>query len=248
MTVQTYDEIGVGYALARRADPVIFEQVMDLLGDTQDVVNIGAGTGNYEPTDRSVVAVEPYSVMRSQRQSPAPVVAAFAENLPFADKSFETGLAMFTIHHWPDRDQGITELGRVSNNQVVLVYEPLVAAAAFWLSDYFTDLRPEPPYPHPTADWLAHHLTVEEVRTMYVPANCTDGFAGCYWNRPDRYLDEQVQAGMSVLAKLSDEARAAGSKRLASELASGQWDDKYGHLRDLDRYDAGYRLARCRSH
>ena len=82
---------------------------------------------------------------------------------------------------------------------------------------------------------------------MYVPATCTDGFAGCYWNRPHRYLDAKVQAAMSVLAQLSEEARAAGSRCLADELSSGEWDDKYGHLRELDLCDAGYRLAVCSS-
>ena len=86
---QLYDRIGVGYAAARRPDPYIAQQVLDALGDATTVVNIGAGTGNYEPVDRPVVAVEPNAVMVAQRTSPVPVVRAFAEALPFADDSFD---------------------------------------------------------------------------------------------------------------------------------------------------------------
>lgn len=243
--VQVYDRIGVGYGRARRQDPAIFGQVLAALGDAKSVVNIGAGTGNYEPVDRVVVAVEPNSVMRGQRTSPAPLVAAFAEALPLTDRSFDAALAMFTIHHWPDRDAGIAEMGRVSHRQVALVYDAEISAGAFWLSEYFPSLRPEPPYPHPNADWIGQHLNLREVRTMMVPGDCTDGFAGCYWKRPHRYLDDDVQAGMSVLAKMDPADRLAGSQRLAAALDSGEWDDRHGHLRSLDEFDAGYRLAIC---
>lgn len=243
--MQVYDRIGVGYAAARPQDPSIFAQVLAAVGDARSVVNVGAGTGNYEPVDRPVVAVEPNSVMRNQRGSSAPLVAAFAETLPFADRSFDTALAMFTIHHWTDRDAGLVEMGRVSRRQVALVYDPHVAAAAFWLSDYFPALRPDPPYPHPTADWMAQHLNLREVRPLMVPGDCIDGFAGCYWKRPHRYLDDDVQAGMSVLAKMDPELRRVGSQRLAHAIDSGEWDERHGHLRSLDEFDAGYRLAIC---
>lgn len=243
--VQVYDRIGVGYSAARPQDPSIFAQVLDALGDAETVVNIGAGTGNYEPVDRPVLAIEPNSVMRSQRTSTAPTLAAFAEALPVADRSFDAALAMFTIHHWTDRDAGIVEMGRVSRRQIALVYEPEISAASFWLSEYFPTLRPAPPYPHPTAQWVGNFLNVREVRPLMVPGDCIDGFAGCYWKRPHRYLDADVQAGMSVLAKMDPDDRRLGSERLASALESGQWDERHGHLRSLDEIDAGYRLVVC---
>ncbi len=243
---QLYDRIGHGYASARQADPHIARQVRDALGDVTSVLNVGAGTGNYEPTDVSLIAVDANSVMISQRSSPAPVVQSFAEFLPFADNSFDAALAMFTIHHWTDRNAGIRELGRVSRRQVALVYDSSMTRS-FWLAKYFDALAVEPAVANPSALWIDGHLQLIEERVMTVPANCTDGFAGCYWNRPERYLDPVVQAGMSVLARLPEADRVNGSNKLADALESGDWDRQYGHLRELDEFDMGYRLVICGS-
>ena len=113
------------------------------------------------------------------------------------------------------------------------------------IRDSFPTLRPEPPYPHPTAEWVGNYLTVREVRTMMVPGDCTDGFAGCYWSRPERYLDAEVQGGMSILANMDPMDLRVGSERLAHAVRSGEWDDRHGHLRSLDEFDAGYRLVVC---
>lgn len=241
---QIYDRIGVGYAQARRADPRIAQQVRDALGDVDSIVNVGAGTGNYEPLDVALTAVEPNGVMIGQRSSLAPIVQAFAEALPFADKTFDAALAMFTIHHWPDRDVGIRELGRVSRRQVALVYDSAVTRT-FWLTEYFPTLGAEPLLADPSAQWLDEHLGLREERVLSVPADCIDGFTGCYWNRPERYLDLNVQAGMSTLAKLPDAERAEGSRRLAEALDTGDWDRRHGRLREMTEFDMGYRLAIC---
>ena len=63
------ETIGTGYAVARRPDSRIQKLVFDALGDAQSVVNVGAGAGNYEPMDRSVVAVEPSTKMIAQRRT-----------------------------------------------------------------------------------------------------------------------------------------------------------------------------------
>jgi hypothetical protein len=64
-----------------------------------------------------------------------------------------------------------------------------------------------------------------------------------FWGRPEAYLDPEVQAGMSWLALLSEDARARGSARLRADLGSGRWDDRYAHLRDQHEFDGGYRIA-----
>ncbi len=99
----TYDTMGLGYALHRRPDPSIDAAIRAALGPARTVVNVGAGTGGYEPDDRAVVAVEPSGVMIAQRPlGSAPVVAAVAESLPFPDGAFDASLAVLTVHHWPD--------------------------------------------------------------------------------------------------------------------------------------------------
>ena len=59
--VTLYDRIGRGYAATRREDPRIAAALRAALGDALTLGDVGAGTGNYEPRDRPVVAVEPSS-------------------------------------------------------------------------------------------------------------------------------------------------------------------------------------------
>jgi hypothetical protein len=81
------------------------------------------------------------------------------------------------------------------------------------------------------------------VDPVAVPHDCVDGFGAAYWRRPEAYLDPTVRAGMSFLARLDDGALAPGLDRLAAELNSGQWHDKYGELLALDALDVGYCLV-----
>jgi ubiquinone/menaquinone biosynthesis C-methylase UbiE len=88
MSEAAYDRIGVGYRQVRRPDPRIAARIEAALGDARTVVNVGAGTGSYEPAGREVTAVEPSQVMIDQRpQGAAPVVQASADALPFEDGS-----------------------------------------------------------------------------------------------------------------------------------------------------------------
>lgn len=239
-----YEVIGRGYATARRADPRIGAQILDAIGPADGpLLNVGAGTGNYEPTDRPVVPVEPSPTMLAQRPRSRPGVRAVAEHLPFPDDTFATATAIFTIHHWSDRAAGLDELARVSRRQVSLVYDREVSAT-MWLLDYFPELATAPwEVDAPDETTIGAHLTVEEVRVLWVPPDCTDGFTGAYWNRPERYLDPAVQAGMSTLARLDPAVRAAGTDRLRRAIRSGQWDRRHGRLRSGERFDMGYRLV-----
>ena len=50
---QLYDAIGATYAVTRRTEPRIAARVWAALGDARTVLNVGAGTGSYEPPDRN---------------------------------------------------------------------------------------------------------------------------------------------------------------------------------------------------
>ena len=238
-----HETIGPGYAKARRPDPRIAELVRKSLGDARTVVNVGAGTGNYEPADRLVLAVDPAVSMLAQRPpTSGPAVLGAAEALPFPDQSFEASLAILTLHHWRDWRLGLREIRRVARRQVVFTYEPAVFRR-FWLVDYFPetmDLDFE--VSAPQLDEIGESLSVSTVIPVPIPADCTDGFAGAYWQRPQAYLDPSVQGAISCLARLSPEDRGRGSARLADDLSSGAWDARYRYLRDLEEYDLGYRL------
>ena len=98
-----YEKIGIGYSQFRNPDPGISLAIGKALGESESVLNVGAGTGSYEPTDRKVVAVEPSMRMIEQRPAgAAPVHRAAAEDLPFEDDQFDAAMALLSIHHWDD--------------------------------------------------------------------------------------------------------------------------------------------------
>lgn len=239
-----YDGIGEGYASTRRADPRVAARIDAALGDAASVVNVGAGTGNYEPADRAVVAVEPSPAMVAQRpRGTAPVVRAVAESLPLPDGAADATLAVLTVHHWTDLDRGLAELRRVSRRQVVLLFDT-VMTNRFWVMEYFAEAQGVPSeVDAPDVDRLGAVLDVREVQPVPVPFDCTDGFGAAFWGRPEAMLRPDVQAGMSFLAQLDPEARRRGTDRLAADLSSGRWDERFDHLRDLDELDVGYRLV-----
>jgi SAM-dependent methyltransferase len=239
-----YDDIGRTYTSTRREDPRIASTIHACLGSGRSVLNVGAGTGSYEPADRFVVGVEPSVEMLRQRpKARAPVLRAVAEALPVADLAFDVAMAVLTMHHWRDVDGGLRELRRVSRRQVVLFFEPL-HSHGFWAVEYFPEAvqtRSERNAPGEAA--LRRVLRVREIRPVLVPHDCIDGFGAAYFGRPEAYLRPEVQAGMSWLALLEPDARQRGTERLAADLASGGWDRKHGALRDTEWFDGGYRIA-----
>jgi SAM-dependent methyltransferase len=239
-----YDTIGQGYARQRRPDPRIAAQLVAALGAAHSVLNVGAGTGSYEPPDRPVFAVEPSAVMLAQRPPGAgPAVRARAEALPFPDRAFDAILAVLTLHHWADRAGGLAECTRVARERIVLLtWDP--EANAFWLlRDYLpafvaADRRQFPPMAV-YAEAFGPAARVE-VAAVPVPRDCVDGFLGAYWARPAAYLDPAVRAGISSFALPGS---AVGLAQLRRDLASGAWNARYGHLLEHDALDLGYRLV-----
>lgn len=173
-----------------------------------------------------------------------PAVRAVAESLPFRSDSFHAALAVLTVHHWRDLAAGLAEMRRVASRQIFFMFDVAMTDSAWLVTDYFPEVldlpseRAEPSIPE-----LREHLDVRRVEVVPVPADCTDGFAGCYWNRPEAYLDPVVRAGMSSFSQLDDAIEARGVARLRDALTSGEWDARYGHLRSKPEHDVGYKLV-----
>jgi SAM-dependent methyltransferase len=242
MTGALYDSIGRGYAARRRPDPRVAARIRAALGDAGSVVNVGAGTGSYEPADRRVVAVEPSEVMVRQRApGAAPAVRATAGSLPFRDRSFDAALASLTVHHWPDWRHGVDEMRRVARRRVV-VFTWDADSPGFWLTDdYFPTIIPTDRATFPSLGELADALGGAEVVPVPIPAECSDGFLGAYWRRPAAYLDPGVRAAISAFARIPDPAAALA--RLAAELEDGSWERRHGRHLPHDELDLGYRLV-----
>ena len=239
-----YDAIGSVYARHRRPDPRVAAQIARALGEGGSVVNVGAGTGSYEPTDRTVVAVEPSRVMIAQRGSAAgPVVQAVAEHLPFPDDSFDAALAILTVHHWTDPAGGLAEMARVARRVVVFTFDFEVHRMFWLLEDYIPEAAAPPSTNVMGADTVAEIIGADRIETVAVPADCVDGFNWAYWCRPEAYLDPEVRACISGLALLDDDLVAERMERLREDLEDGTWDRRHGGLRELDRIDGGFRLV-----
>ncbi len=238
-----YDRIGRGYRERRRADPRIERQIRTALGDAATVVNIGAGAGSYEPTDRFVVAVEPSETMLAQRPlGAAPVVRGVAEALPLPDGSFDASLATFTVHHWSDVRAGLAEMRRVARRHVVLTFDYEICGEFWAWRDYFPDTTEIEAARAPLVEVIASSLDAGRVEVVPVPWDCTDGFGAAYWRRPEAYLDPTVRASISSLAEMAPARIADGVERLRADLESGAWARRNAELLTLDEADFGYRL------
>lgn len=236
----TYDNMGINYAELRKPDPRIARFINDALGGARTVLNVGAGTGSYEPTDREVTAVEPSREMIRQRKpGAARAIEASAESLPFPDKSFDASMAILTIHHWTDKRAGLREMRRVTRGPVVLLaFDP---SCRPWLTDYLPELAELDDERMPTLSELEQWLGPLQVTPVPIPHDCTDGFLYAYWKRPFAYLDPRLRTGSSSfwLIKGAQE----GLDQLKSDLQSGAWERRYADLLQQDEYEAGYRLV-----
>jgi SAM-dependent methyltransferase len=110
-----------------KINPFVVEQLA--LRPDDRILEVGCGSGAASAaiaasraTGGLVAAVDisPVMVAQTRRRlrkaiaaGRAEVVQAPAERLPFEDESFNGAFAIFTLHHWSDPKQGLSELRRV---------------------------------------------------------------------------------------------------------------------------------------
>jgi hypothetical protein len=238
-----YDLIGAGYTATRHEDPRIAEVLWAALGDASSVANIGAGSGNYEPRDREVVAIEPSSVMVAQRPANAArAIQGVAERIPLEDASVDAAMTVFSDQHWDDCALGLAEMQRIARNRVVALTIDHSVGDRFWL---LRDYVPE--YRQLRSERLGLcELAVETgaaIQPVAVPWDCVDGFFRAFWRRPLAYLDPAVRSGISVFRRLDPAYVDEAMRRLADDLASGLWRERYSDLLDIAEFDLGVRLV-----
>lgn len=245
--MERYDQIGGGYARTRREDPRFRARILRALGDARTVVNVGAGAGSYEPTDRYVIAVEPSDVMAAQRPSwRPPAIRASAGSLPLRDASVDAAMTVLSLHHWDgERERGVRELRRVARGPVVIVTYDARVSATMWLKrDYLPevaelDLGIFPP-PETLGAWLGGAVSVD---ALPIPRDTPDWMLGSFWAHPERVLDPEARAATSGFARMPPAVVDRVVREVSRDLADGTWDRRNGALRSLDEYDAGLRLV-----
>jgi hypothetical protein len=241
-----YDTIGLGYTTNRQPDPRWVAVIEAQLAGARRVVNVGAGTGSYEPADAGAqwVAIEPSAVMIGQRSpGSAPAVRASGTALPLPDGSFDAALAILTLHHWVDWHTGLLELARVAPLRVILTID-FAAHAEFWLlRDYLPEVAAVERTLAPSVEQIARTLPVTDIIALPLPADMIDGVLGAHWKRPEAYLDPVVRANTSPLALAVPAIVDRGVAQLEADLSSGIWSERYADLLDLGEHDVGYRLV-----
>lgn len=239
-----YETKGRGYSAQRRPDPRIGAMIVDALGDARTVLNVGAGAGSYEPTDRYVVAVEPSAGMRAQRPpGRVPALDATAERLPFDDGSFDAVMATVTVHQWADPTAGLAELRRVARGPVVVLTFDGDALDLLWLAEYSPELVTAERRRYPAISAIAAAIGAHtDVIEVPIPIDCVDGFTEAYYARPERFLDPSVRAAQSAWGFVSGPATTRAVESLRADLASGAWDARHGHLRTQPSFVGSLRL------
>jgi SAM-dependent methyltransferase len=240
-----YEVGGVGYATQRRTDPRVEALVHEALGDAKKVLNVGAGAGSYEPLDRAVTAIEPSAAMRAQRPPHlTPAIDAVAEDLPFADDSFDAAMAMVTVHQWKDTDAGLRELRRVSRGPVVILTFDGPELMKFWFADQGLELLRADSVRYPALEHISEVLGGTcTVTNVAIPLDCSDGWVEAFYGRPEQLLDPTVRRSQSAWGFVDPAEAERAVERLRADLASGEWDRQFGHLRTQPEYFGSLRLV-----
>ncbi len=236
-----YNKIGNKYSVRRCTDPKIESQIHKELLNSTMILNIGAGTGSYEPIDKKLVAVEPSIEMIRQRSEKShPVKQAKADFLPFSDKYFSHTMTILSMHHWEKREKAYLEIKRVTRDKfIAITWFPELAS--FWLTkDYFPEIYEIDTKIFPSINELNKHFNNIEIKPLLIPDDCRDGFLACFWKRPEAYLDSNVRLAMSTFSKIKylDD----GLNRLKNDIESGLWHKKNIDLLNSSYLDVGYRI------
>jgi hypothetical protein len=228
-----YGVIGSTYSTFRRPERRIAALIEQALSGARTVLNVGAGTGSYESTAFAVTAVEPSASMRAQRPAwLAPAIDAVAEHMPFDDNSFDAAMTTFSVHQWSDLKAGLLEMRRVTSGPIAVLTCDPDRVCDFWLYQYAplvleTEARRYPAIREITGA-LGGHAGVE---TVPIPADCADGFNEAYYARPEMLLNPAARQACSAWSFVDAELRDQYAQHLERDLASGAWDQRYGHLR-----------------
>lgn len=240
-----YEKFGQKYSGHRQTDPRIAEHVFKELEDFETIINVGAGTGSYEPQDKYVIAIEPSKVMRNQRinKGKFPAINATADSLPFDDSSFDASMAMVTIHHWPDIEKGLREMKRVTRKKVIIMTFDPESLDNFWNAEYFPEVIEIERKRYPKNELIINSLGGScDIIPIPIPFDCVDGFQEAFYGRPEAFLKKEVRLNQSAWGFLPEGSEDKIVKRLEDDLKSGKWDEKYGEHRKMKTFTCALKL------
>ena len=239
-----YGAIGSTYTQYRQPEPRIAQYIDKALSESRTVLNVGAGTGSYEPQNRDVTAVEPSASMRKKRPAHLSMaIDATAEHLPFQNNQFDASMASFTVHQWADLQAGLREMRRVTRGPVLILTCAPDALDRCWLSEYAPELISVEARRYPDISTIASTLGDNtSVLSVPIPLNCVDGFSEAYYGRPECLLEPGARLANSAWSFVEPAAEKCFIEKLNRDLTDGTWDKKYGYLRTQPEFVGSLRL------
>jgi Methyltransferase domain len=182
--------------------------------------------------------------MRSQRPAHlSAAIDAVAESLPFADRQFDAAMATFTVHQWANLNAGLGEMRRVTAGPIVILSCDPALVCNFWLFEYAPEVLRAEAGRYPPMAAIASALKGEcKVAPVKIPLYCKDGFNEAYYGRPERLLNPDARLACSAWSFVEKDVEERYVRHLASDLADGTWDSRWGHLRAQSEYEGSLRL------
>ncbi|MFJ3320513.1 class I SAM-dependent methyltransferase [Curtobacterium sp. NPDC086286] len=214
--------IGQDHRKYRRPEPSFARAIAKALGDARTVLDVGAGAGSYEPTDREVTSID-----------------ATAEDLPFADDTFDAAMTTFSVHEWGDLERGLAELRRVTRGPIVILTCDPDRVEDFWLAEYAPEVMATEARRYPALARIAAALADDAVTTrrLPIPFTCVDGFSEAYYARPERLLDPGARRADSAWSSVDEMTARRSVAALRTALESGEWDRAHGALRTQPTFE-----------
>lgn len=234
-----YNSIGTEYNSTRRADPYLTERIYEHLNVelSGKYLDIGCGTGNYLKalTDKGVniIGVDPSEVMLKQARLKNPtseIIQGSAENIPFPDNTFDGAIALFTFHHWLDKQKSLHELNRVlkpGSHLVFLSFTP-EQLEGYWLCHYFPEMMKTSMTIIPDLVGMEKILSeanfkIYQSEKYFIKDDLQDLFLYSGKHFPERYLNPVLRKNVSSFSAFSNEEEvASGLIELEKDINSGK--------------------------
>jgi hypothetical protein len=152
-------------------------------------------------------------------------------------------MAILTVHHWTHRAGNLQELRRVTRGPIVIMTFDPDAPTEFWMDDYAPELAAVERTRYGPLRSITEPLGGTcAIQPIAVPRDCTDGFQVAFYARPEAFLKKEVRKSQSAWGFISPEIEERIVATLAADLASGKWDEKYGHFRRRENINCQLRL------
>lgn len=239
MATPLYNTIGIGYNTTRRADPYIAGRMLANLLPVPDgiYVDIGCGTGNYLEAfinqGYAFYGIDPSETMLNVAKEKCPTatfIKAGAENIPLTNRFFDGATCMFTLHHWQDMQQGLSEINRLLKpgaRLVILSFTPQ-QMYGYWLCHYFPEMMKRSAKLTPDVEVMTEMLyhagfSKVDTETYFVHEGLQDHFLYSNKHHPEQYLNPDLRNGISSFAAFSTpEEVEQGLKTLEADIRSGK--------------------------